>query len=141
MDSIVDALNAFRQTTEFTELLPVMRLLFSGLLCGVFVAVTAIATRDDLIADVRAALRDIGMVERQAADAMAMGKAALSLKFSGERPLTFNDLASLPDEFFQWFALRLSYRVGLPEAVEAGARMTRRQVRMTLDTAQEKEIA
>lgn len=128
MDAILSALNGWHQSTGFTESLGLLRLVFFGVL-GLAVV---IVQRDDLLADLRAAIAHAGMSDKQVAADMDISKGLCSLKLHGGRPLTVDAIAKLPVEVLQWFAVTLAHHVGLPKEVSTGARLARAQVRMTI---------
>jgi len=136
MDAILRTLNDWRQSTEFTELLPYFRAALSGVWTGAMLALASLLTRDDLLADIRAALRDAGLSDKQAAADMAISNGLCSRKLHGDKPLSVDALAHLSPEFFQWLAVRLAARVGVPVAVDAGTKLARR-ARMGLPSHKE----
>jgi len=136
MDPILQALNDWRQSTEFPPLLPYLRALLIPVLFGGPTVLVHLLTRDDLLADIRAALRDAGLSDKQAAADMAISKGLCSRKLHGDKPLSVDALAHLSPEFFQWLAVRLAARVGVPVAVDAGTKLAR-QARMGLPSHKE----
>jgi hypothetical protein len=122
MDPILDALNTWRESTQFAAVLPWLRVAATAV-AGL--AALAVVTPSDVLADIRAALRHAGIPDKVAAMEMEVSKGLASLKLSGERPLTVQALSKLPTEFWQWLAVEIAERHGVPEVVEAGARLSR----------------
>jgi len=135
MDSILAALNHWHQSTEFAASVPWLRLVATVLAGGVYCAAGFAVQRDDLLAALRQAIADAGLQEKQVATG---SKGLLSQKLSGVRPLTFDALAEMPVPVIQWFTVRLCERVGIPSTVLTGARLARRQARMTLRATSQK---
>lgn len=133
MDAILAALNAWHQSTQLPHW-------FAAAVLGAgVVLVQIVVQRDDLLADLRAALRHAGLADKEAAYAMGVSKGLASHKLHGERPLTFDAAAKLPAEVWQWFAVALAERYGVPATVTAGARLARRQARMSMTQHARKE--
>lgn len=74
-------------------------------------------------AEVKAALRMADISHKEAALIMGISKGLLANKLSGEKPLTFESLQKLPPVFWQWFAVVLAHRYGVPEYVHSAARI------------------
>jgi hypothetical protein len=123
MDPILDALNAWRQSTEFAAALPWLRAGVAA--AATLLALTAVLTPADVLADIREALRHAGIPDKVVAMDMEISKGLASLKLHGERPLTVQALAKLPTEFWQWLAVELAERHGMPQEIETGARLAR----------------
>lgn len=128
MDAIFYYLQSFFQTTEFAVIKPYLRLLFGGLWVGAYAFTAVVLTSEDVLAAVREALRHADVTPK----AFTCNKGVVSEKLTGKRPLTLQSLAPLPTEFWQWFAVQLAARVGVPHDVMAGARLARRQAQMNL---------
>jgi hypothetical protein len=130
MDAILTALHAFRETNDFAAWQHVGRHVVLGL--GVIVFIAATFSEADVLADVRAALRLAGLSDKAAAADMAVNQGLCSQKLHGDRPLTIRALSLLPTEFWRWFAVVTAQRHGVPVMVTAGARLARRQARMSV---------
>ena len=100
------------------------------MLCLLPPVVLAMAVRAEMRADIRSAMRHAGMSEKEAAITLNVSQGLLSRKLSGEKPLTFESLEGLPAIFWQWFAVLMAQRHGVPALVGTGARLSRRQARM-----------
>ncbi len=138
MDAILHSLNAWRESTEFTVALPYMRLA-ALMLLGLCYPVAVCIQRGDLHAALRQAIADAGLSEKQVAGTHS--KSLLSMRLSGQKPVTFDTLSQMPVEVVQWFLVRAACSVGVPHAVIVGARLHRRQARMALHAAQKAGIA
>lgn len=138
MHPILDGLNAWHQSREFAVWLPWIRLAFA-FFAGVAYAMASAIQCDELLADVRAALRKAGITDKAFAADAAISAGLASIKLNGVRPLTVQTLAKLPAEFWQWFAVQLACRVGTPKEVRIGGKL--RQARMTLTTQRKAGIA
>ncbi len=132
MENILHSLLAFQQTTMFAAALPYLRVAFA---LAVVFAMSVVIAPEDVLADVRAALRHADVTPK----AFTCNKGVVSEKLTGKRPLTLQTLAPLPVEFWQWFAVQLAARVGVPQTVAAGARLARRQARMSLSHNNQRE--
>ncbi len=131
MDAILAGLNASRQATWF----PAAQVIGAWALVVLPLLIWLAISREDLRADVRAALRQAGITDKAAQIDMGISKSVYSRKLSGEKPLTLEALEALPVDFWQWFAVALAQRHGVPLTVLAGARLARvarRQARMSL---------
>lgn len=130
MDVILNALNESRQLTVFTVIQQVA--LYGGAALSAVLVAMAVC-RDE----VKAAMRMADISRKEAAITMGISEPLLSMRLSGEKPLTFESLAPMPAVFWQWFAVALAQRVGVPATVDVGARLARRQARMSLSTNKE----
>jgi hypothetical protein len=136
MDSILSALNSFEQSNIFTVLQPWLRLVFlsaMGAGCCVLMALTS----DDVLAAFRRAVRRADLSDKQAAADMGVCPSLFSLRMNGGKPLTVEAWVKLPAEVHQWFAVELAMLVGVPKAVDVGARLDRRQAPMSLNSHKE----
>ncbi len=131
MDAILTALNAFRQSTVFTALQPFFLSLAVTL---PLLMALAVVERDAVIKAVRDALRHAGITDKEVGYYFGeISKGLVSHLLSGDRPMTLDRLALLPVEFWQWFAVALAESAGVPHTVEVGARLRRRQARMSIE--------
>jgi len=135
MDAILHALNTWHQSNNFAVLRPWLQLAAMALVGLAYAAGVALVSRDALLADLRRALLDAGVTDKQLAGDLQVCQSVVSLKLSGQRPLTFDTLAKFPGEALQWFVVRLAERIGVPSTVTAGARLARRQARMSIGHA------
>jgi hypothetical protein len=131
MDTILSALNAFRESNLFALWLPVFRVVFAAVL-GLGCCVTIVLTSDDVLAALRRAVRRACLSDKEASAAMGVCQSLYSLRVHGERPLTVDAWVKLPPEVHQWFVVELATLVGIPRAVDVGARLDRRQASMSL---------
>lgn len=140
MDAILQFLNESRQTTVFPIIVWVSSCVTC---CGAFAVGVVLASdrRGVLLEAVKEAMRMADVALTSAAIDMDVSKGVLSRKLSGEKPLSLDALSCLPDEFFQWFAVALAQRVGVPQTVQVGARLARRQARMSLTQQQKVGVA
>jgi hypothetical protein len=127
-DEILHTLLAWEQTTVFAALKPYLRIAFAGLWVGAYAFTTIVLTSDDVLASVRDALRKADVSPKH----FTCNKGVVSEKLTGKRPLTLQTLAPLPVEFWQRWAVEIAMRVGVPVDVTVGARLARRQARMSL---------
>jgi hypothetical protein len=128
MDSILNLLNTLREGTLF----PVVHLVASLIAAGVPFMLMAV-DRDDLLLAVREAMRLAGITDKAARIDLGVAKGNLADRLAGNRPMTLDVLARMPLEFFQWWPVVLAKHYGLPTTIEVGARLARRQARMTLE--------
>lgn len=128
MDAILDFLNASSQSSLF----PVAQAIGLAIAIAAPLLVLLCVSSDDLRADIREAMRHAGVSSKALAIDLGVTESLLSRKFSGEKALTLDTLAAMPDEFWRWFAISLAHRCGTPALVTSGARLARRQARMSL---------
>lgn len=132
MDDILAALNDWRNGTLFQAWLPYLRagvaFLF-GLCWGVAIAVLQ---PEDVLAQWKAAIKLAGLSDKEAAYYCGESKSHWSERMSGVLPFTMQMAAKLPVEVWQWFHILGNRHVGTPELVRSGARLARRQVRISL---------
>lgn len=133
MDAILDPLNAWRESSDYSLWLPYLRFAAMFVL-GCVVGVGVALTEQDVLADIRAALRHAGINDKAVTAYFNVNYGNCSDRLRGERPLTVAKLASLPSEFWQWFAVATASRHGVPVLVTTGARLHRRQARMGLSS-------
>lgn len=132
MDPILDALNSFRQGIDYPLYLPYLR--FGVMVVvGCCVGIMSALTSEDVLADIRSAIRHAGLTDKDVTAFFAVTRGNCSDRLRGERPLTIQKLASLPVEFWQWWAVTMARRHGVPVEVTTGARLARRQARMALN--------
>ena len=124
MDTILAALMDLRQSSYLPLIQPVVFFVFFVLPVAMF----GVAFCRE---DIRAALRHVGLSEKEVAFDLGICQALLSRKLSGDKALTFESLENMPREFWQWFAVLLAQRYGTPDVTEAAAAL-RRQARMLL---------
>lgn len=145
MGDILDLLEPTRQSILLTLNLYWVKVaalvVFGWLACPMAVAVQREADRLDLHASLRQAIADAGLSEKAVAIDLDIDKSLLSLRLSGERPVTFDTLAGMPLAVRQWFLVRACERIGVPNTVTVGARLARRQARMSLHSHQKAGIA
>lgn len=127
MDTILNTLNLWRESTGFAPVAHALAVVLLAVTALVGVAVQ----RDDLLADLRDAIRHAGLSDKQVAAEMHVSKGLCSLKLHGGRPMTLDALSALPAEVFQWLAVQLAQRFGLPDEVQTGVRLSR-QARMQM---------
>lgn len=134
MDAIIVAAESFRQSHLFTAVVrPV-------LLAMPLVLVLAVVQRDDLLRSIREALHHAELQHKAVAGYMGdVNLSLVSLRLNGGKPLTVDTLAKLPVEFWQWWAVCVNRQVGTPALVRSGARLARRQARMSLPGAPAKK--
>ncbi len=140
MGEILDLLNSFREGSLYPLALPYLKvaaLLIVGAGAGVAMTVRC----DDALADVRTALRQAGITDKEAAGYFGGSIGNFSDRMTGERSLTIQKLASLPAEFWRWWAVATAVRHGLPVPVTVGARLARRQARMSMPQSQKVGVA
>jgi hypothetical protein len=94
-------------------------------------------TSDDVLAAFRRAVRRADLSDKQAASDMGVCPSLFSLRMHGGKPLTVEAWVKLPAEVHQWFAVELAMLVGVPKAVDVGARLDRRQAPMSLNSHKE----
>lgn len=138
MSNILTALEPLRELIKFTLELPVVKVSFAALLCPVAMVIEREVKRSDLLASLRQAIADAGLTEKAVAIDADIRPSLVSMRLAGEKPVTFDFLSSMPTAVMQFFVVRLAQRVGMPPMVEAGARLARRQARMTLAEAKGK---
>lgn len=140
LDSILHALNEFREGTSYPVVLPYLRyaVVFIVGLCAGFASAVQV---DDVLADVRAALRHAGITDKEVTSYFGGSRGNCADRLCGERALTLQKLATLPVEFWQWWAVSVAARHGIPVPVTTGARLARRahrQARMSLHPRSQK---
>lgn len=117
MDSILSVLASSWESI----LLPVLKVAWLVVLCGLWMAVIGTAICRD---EVKAALRMADISQKEAALTMGISTGLLSHKLSGEKPLTLESLAPLPERFWQFLALNLVHRYGLPPVIQTATAIT-----------------
>lgn len=137
MDAILSLLNESRNSTLFPLFQWAGMLAVLVLTALSMLALGSVVCRDE----VKAALRHADISHKEAAITMGISEGLLSRKLSGDKPLTFESLAPLPAIFWQWFAVVLSQRHGVPALVASGARLSRRRARMSLSMQQKVGVA
>jgi hypothetical protein len=138
MDAILHSLEPLREFTKFTLELYAVKLIalaVFGFLCPVAVCIQ----RDHLHAALRQAIADAGLSEKQAAGTHSPH--LLSMRLNGNKPITFDTLAQMPEGVLPHFLVRVACLVGVPNTVTVGARLARRQARMSLASNQKAGVA
>src|SRR5687767_9320427 len=98
-DAILHSLNTWREGTDFPLWLPYLRagvLFVVGLCVGGTLAMAVQV--DDVLADVRAALRHAGLTDKEVTGFFGGSRGNCADRLSGERALTVQKLALLPIE-------------------------------------------
>lgn len=131
-DALLHAIHAWRDATELPWWCPSLRMFGVVVIGFCWGAALAVLQPDDVLGDIRKALRHAGLSDKEASFFFKVGKATCSKKLSGVHPLTVQKLALLPVEFWQWWAVVTAVRHGVPAPVTTGARLARRQARMSL---------
>jgi hypothetical protein len=144
MDGILHSLNAWRESSDFPQWLPYLRLLATLMIGFTVGLVAAVVEVDEILAAARAALRDIELCDKQGMELLGVNRGNYSDKLRGVRPFTVEALAKFPIEFWQAFSVRIAMRVGPPAHIAVAGRLARdarRQARMSLPTVHRQESA
>lgn len=134
MDAILHALIGRFNGTEFQSWLPVLRIagvLVIGMSWG---ALLAVVQADDVLAQLRAAIKLAGLSDKECAYHCGVSKSHWSDRLSGAQPFSFHLFAKLPSEVRQWFYLLGNRNEGTPTVVLSAIQLDRRQAQISLAT-------
>lgn len=136
MSAILHGLIGVVTATNLQDWLPVLRIVGTVVIGLMWGAGLAVIQPDDVLAQLRAAIKMAGLSEKQCAFHCGISQAHWSARLSGRVPFSMSLFAKLPDEVRQWFYLLGNRNEGTPQVVLSAIQLDRRQHQISLATVQ-----